>query len=103
MKLICVKDFTHGHRVPAMDRPADGRRISEGVEPTEYKAGETYEIDDALAVRLIRDFGPVVNGRENPDQRFEPVNVAEANRAVRRAKAAPFEKYENKAVADVDV
>jgi hypothetical protein len=76
MKLRCDKDYTYGSTA----RMAPKLAKDAGLDPKDYtggpirefKAGETYELPDDLARRLLKDYGP---RKGRVDVRFQPTNM----------------------------
>jgi hypothetical protein len=97
MKLLCLKDFNHGH-LP------EGHPLRKGANKnkeyaTEYKAGTYYEVEDDLALRFLRDFGPKT--KDAVGVCFQAVDQGEPERVA--AALAAEAQARNEAVATKDV
>lgn len=99
MKVLCIKDYKHG-----VLPKGTGKGSKEYA--TEFKAGQTYDLDEKLAVRLVRDLGYRKN-RPEEEIHFEAVDPDEYRHAERRVKEGPLDKFftppENPENVKVDV
>lgn len=78
MKLVCLEGYKYGTMPRLTTKQAKDidldPKVYHGGPVQVFEAGETYEVDRELAVRLLRDFGPK-RGRTNV--KFQPADPTE--------------------------
>lgn len=80
MKLKCLVDHTYGAMPKLTNKVAReldlNPKVYHGGPVREFKAGEEVDVDQQLAVRLLRDYGPA-SGRTPDKVHFEPADPRE--------------------------